>query len=339
MTIVASGASFWTSAITISTERGVEVVGDLVVVGRRRDDHVVRAGVGLGRVGRERDVEVLLGEEALDVVVVDRAVPSRAGSRCAPRRGRRRRPGGAGRGAPPSTTRRTRVRRRRSWWWWLRWSPGELCPSQAPSAAAVRRTISVSRSRRGGDVEPHVPGQARVVVVAGRQPDPPFSSSTAAGSVVAVGAQVEPGEVRRLERPHPRLRAGARPAARRAGSAAGRAARRSAASHGSPCVYAATAATTPSVDHESLRAIGTSRQPVAGRVVAGHDLGALEAGGVERLGRGDHGDRVVGGARERRGRGRARAPGSTSGAWISSLITRAPCAVDHVADRPRARRG
>ena len=39
-------------------------------------------------------------------------------------------------------------------------------------------------------------------------------------------------------------------------------------------------------------------QPVAGRVVAGEDLRALEAGDVERLGRRDHRDRVVGGALE-----------------------------------------
>ncbi len=53
---------------------GVEVVGDRVVVGRRRDDHEVGAGVGLLRIGREGDVQLLLGQEARDVVVVDRAL-------------------------------------------------------------------------------------------------------------------------------------------------------------------------------------------------------------------------------------------------------------------------
>ena len=53
---------------------GVEVVGDLVVVGRRGDDDELRAGVGLGRVGREPEGELFLGEESLDVLVVDGAL-------------------------------------------------------------------------------------------------------------------------------------------------------------------------------------------------------------------------------------------------------------------------
>ena len=72
-------------------------------------------------------------------------------------------------------------------------------------AFASRSTISVSRSRRGGDVEPDVPGGARVVGVARADLDPTALERDGGGVVVAVGAQVEPGEVGRLQRAHPGL--------------------------------------------------------------------------------------------------------------------------------------
>ena len=68
------------------------------------------------------------------------------------------------------------------------------------------------------------------------------------------------------------------------------------ASHGSPSAYAATAATTPSGDHESLRDIGASASRRRSRGVGHHQLGAPQPRGVEGLGRGDHRDRVVVGA-------------------------------------------
>ena len=87
---------------------------------------------------------------------------------------------------------------------------GRLRPGPRPAAPPTR----VSRSRAGRDVQPGVPGQPRVVVAARREPHA-VGQRPGRGVVVAVGAQVQPGEVRRGERPLPRLRQGAA----RAGSA------------------------------------------------------------------------------------------------------------------------
>ena len=55
---------------------GVEVVPDRVVVGRGRDDHEVRVGVGLPAVQCGGEVERLLGKILLYVLVLNGRLPA-----------------------------------------------------------------------------------------------------------------------------------------------------------------------------------------------------------------------------------------------------------------------
>ena len=152
------------------------------------------------------------------------------------------------------------------------WSP----PSPSTPAELVRAargepaaTISVEPLGRGRDVEPDVAGQVRLVAVPRLELDPALVERDRRRVVVAVRAQVEPGQEGRLERAHPgRGQAlGEQLAEQRALRVQpldqrGQPRRR-------PRSYAATAAISPSGDHESLRAIGSasSRSRAAGSAV------------------------------------------------------------------------
>ena len=100
--------------------------------------------------------------------------------------------------------------------------------------------------------------QARLVVVPGRHPHPSLAERDGGRVGVAVGAQVDPDEVRRLQRPHPGLReVGREQLGQQPALAVEPLDQRRPATRRTR-VYAATAATTPSGDHESLSACGAA---------------------------------------------------------------------------------
>ena len=136
---------------------------------------------------------------------------------------------------------------------------------------------------RGGQVDPHVALAPGPKSLPSRTITRPRSQGHGRGSLVAVGPQVDPGQVGRLHRPHP----GGGHAARRAASANSRQlpARCSSivSSHGLVSSYAATLASRPSGESAVVGDRRESGQRAGVRGGPGDDLRALEPGTLKAL--------------------------------------------------------
>ena len=171
-------------------------------------------------------------------------------------------------------------------------TPGGRPELAQVQAEARRRTISVSRSGLVAMLRRTCPVEPRHEVVPRAELHPAALERHRRRVVVAVGPDVEPGQVRRLERPHPHLRQVLGQQVRRAGCGAGRAAR--------PARPATGRRRRTPPPPPPRRAATTSRCAPSAPIVrlprrrVGHQqLGAPQTGGVERLRRRHHRDRVV----------------------------------------------